>query len=88
MSRYLVLIPADEAAWEARPQEDKQRVYDAHGDFAKLLADRGHTFVSGAELAPSSEATVVSGPPRPDRPGPRIIRPARRIAETGPRVPG
>jgi hypothetical protein len=62
MSRYLVLIPADEAAWEATPQEDKQRVFEAHGDFAKLLADRGHTFVAGAELAPSREAHVVTGP--------------------------
>jgi hypothetical protein len=62
MGRYLVLIPADEAAWDAVPQEDKQRVYEAHGDFAKLLADRGHTFVAGAELAPSREAQVVTGP--------------------------
>jgi hypothetical protein len=62
MSRYLVLIPADEAAWDATPQEEKERVYQAHGDFAKLLADRGHTFVAGAELAPSRETKVVTGP--------------------------
>jgi hypothetical protein len=62
MSRYMVLIPGDEAAWEATAQEDKQRVYEAHGEFAKLLADRGHTFVAGAELAPLREAQVVSGP--------------------------
>jgi hypothetical protein len=62
MSRYMVLIPSDEAAWAATHQEEKERVYQAHSDFAKLLADRGHTFVAGSELAPSSEAKVVSGP--------------------------
>jgi hypothetical protein len=61
MSRYMVLIPGDEHAWDATAQEDKERVYQAHADFAKLLADRGHTFVTGAELAPSREARVVSG---------------------------
>jgi hypothetical protein len=61
MSRYLVLIPGDESAWEATPQDEKERTYQAHSDFAKLLADRGHTFVTGAELAPSREAHVISG---------------------------
>jgi len=61
MSRYMLLIPGDEKAWQATAQEKKELVYQAHADFAKLLADRGHTFVTGAELAPSSEARVVSG---------------------------
>jgi hypothetical protein len=61
MSRYMVLIPADEAAWAATTQEEKERVFQAHTDFAKLLADRGHTFVAGAELAPSREGRIVSG---------------------------
>ena len=40
MSRYLVLIPADEAAWEARPQEDKQRVFTVNGIIrATILVD-------------------------------------------------
>ena len=61
MSRYMLLIPGDEGAWQSTPQEEKERVYQAHSDFAKLLADRGHTFVTGAELAPSNEARIVSG---------------------------
>lgn len=61
MSRYLVLIPGDESAWETTAQEDKEVVFRAHSDFAKLLADRGHTFVTGAELTPSREGRVVSG---------------------------
>ena len=61
MSRYMVLIPADEAAWQATIQDEKERVLQAHTEFAKLLADRGHTFVAGAELAPSREGRIVSG---------------------------
>jgi hypothetical protein len=61
MAKYIVLIPADEAAWEATPPEEKERAYNAHAEFAKLLAERGHTFVEGAELVPASQAKVVSG---------------------------
>jgi hypothetical protein len=61
MAKYVVLIPADEAAWEATPQEEKEQVYNAHSEFAKLLAERGHTFVEGAELVPSAQARIVTG---------------------------
>jgi hypothetical protein len=61
MSRYMVLIPGDESAWESTPQDEKERIYQAHSDFAKLLADRGHTFVTGAKLASSRESRIVSG---------------------------
>ena len=61
MAKYVVLIPADEAAWDATPQEEKEQVYNAHADFAMLLAERGHTFVEGAELVPSAQAKIVSG---------------------------
>jgi hypothetical protein len=61
MAKYVVLIPADEAAWEATPPEEKEQVYNAHSEFAKLLAERGHTFVEGAELVPSAQAKIVTG---------------------------
>ena len=61
MAKYVVLIPAAESAWEATPQEEKDRVYAAHTEFAKLLAERGHTFVEGAELVPSGQAKIVTG---------------------------
>lgn len=61
MAKYVVLIPADEHAWEATAQDEKERVYSAHSEFAKLLAERGHTFVEGAELVPSAQAMIVSG---------------------------
>jgi hypothetical protein len=61
MSKYVVLIPGNESTWETLPQEEKERVFGAHADFAKLLAERGHTFVEGAELVPSSQARIVRG---------------------------
>ena len=61
MTKYVVLIPGNEDTWESTPQEDKERVYNAHMEFAKLLGDRGHSFVEGAELVRSDEARIVSG---------------------------
>jgi hypothetical protein len=61
MAKYVVLIPGNEDTWESTSQEDKERVYHAHTEFAKLLADRGHRFVEGAELAHSRDARIVSG---------------------------
>jgi len=61
MAKYVVLIPGNEDSWEATPQEQKERVYNAHVEFAKLLAERGHTFVEGAELVRSDQARIVSG---------------------------
>lgn len=61
MAKYVVLIPADEAAWEATSREERERTYQAHSEFAELLAQRGHRFVEGAELVPSTQARIVSG---------------------------
>jgi hypothetical protein len=59
MTSYVVLLPGDEAAWEATPQEQKQEMYAVHAAFARRLAERGHKVTGGAELAPSSEARVL-----------------------------
>lgn len=61
MAKYVVLIPGNEETWEALPQEEKDRTFGAHAAFAQLLAERGHTFVEGAELVPSNQARIVSG---------------------------
>lgn len=61
MAKYVVLIPGNESTWEARPQAEKDQVFAAHAEFARLLAERGHTFVEGAELVPSSRAKIVRG---------------------------
>lgn len=59
MTSYVVLLPGDESAWEATPEEQKQEMYAVHAQFAKLLAERGHKLTGGAELAPSREARVL-----------------------------
>jgi hypothetical protein len=59
MTSYVVLLPGDEAAWEATPPEQKQEMYAVHAEFAKRLAERGHKQVGGAELTHSREARVL-----------------------------
>lgn len=61
MSTYAILIPTGEQRWAAAGTEEKQQGYAVHGDFARLLAERGHKIVGGAELAPSAQAKVVRG---------------------------
>ena len=59
MSHYIVLIPDNEAAWEASSDEAKQEMYALHARFAQLLEERGHKIVGGAELAHSREAKTL-----------------------------
>lgn len=61
MTTYAVLLPGDEAAWENTPPERRREVYERHGRFSELLAERGHRVVGGAELTHSREALVVRG---------------------------
>lgn len=61
MPEYLVLLPGDESAWERLPMEQRQATYQRHEDFARLLGERGHTILGGAELEHSREARVVRG---------------------------
>ena len=59
MTTYVVLLPGDEDAWESASQEHRSAMYAKHGEFARLLTERGHTITGGAELAHSREARVV-----------------------------
>lgn len=59
MTTYVVLLPGDEASWEAASEEERSAVYARHGEFARLLGERGHTVTGGAELAHSRESRVV-----------------------------
>lgn len=61
MSTYVVLLPGDESTWESATEEERSAVYARHGEFARLLAERGHTVTGGAELAHSRRAKVVRG---------------------------
>ncbi len=61
MTDYILLIPTDEAAWEASSQAEKDAMYARHREFGEALAARGHKVTSGAELSPSSETMVITG---------------------------
>lgn len=63
MTRYVILLPGNEDYWDAAPMEERKATYAKHEEFSKLLAERGHTVVGGAELRHSREARVVRGTP-------------------------
>ncbi len=63
MTEYIVLLPDDEARWEAASEELRQATYQKHRDFAALLEQRGLKVTGGSELAHSREArTLRTGP--------------------------
>ena len=59
MTEYVVLLPGDEAEWEAAPEERRQATYSQHREFAQLLEERGHRVTGGAELAHSRETKLL-----------------------------
>jgi hypothetical protein len=59
MTDYVVLLPGNEDTWAATPEDERQRVYARHAEFAAALAERGHKVTGGAELTHSREAHVV-----------------------------
>ena len=63
MTEYVVLLPGDEAEWEAATEDRRQATYAQHREFAKLLEERGHRVTGGAELAHSREAKVLRTDP-------------------------
>ena len=58
---YAVLLPGNEDAWAAADAEERAAVYGLHEEFMKLLVERGHQVIGGAELAHSREAKSVRG---------------------------
>jgi hypothetical protein len=59
MTTYAVLLPGDEATWESASEERRAAMYAKHGEFARLLEERGHKITGGAELTHSRTARVV-----------------------------
>lgn len=58
---YAVLLPGDEAPWARADEQTRTRVYARHEEFQRLLHERGHRVVGGAELAHSGTARTVRG---------------------------
>ncbi len=59
MTEYVVLIPGDESRWASASEQEKSEMYAKHGEFARLLAERGHKVTGGNELSHSGTAKVV-----------------------------
>jgi hypothetical protein len=59
MTTYVVLLPGNEDTWESASEEHRAAMYAKHGEFARVLAERGHTITGGAELTHSRDARVV-----------------------------
>ena len=56
--KYLLLIYADERAWENTSPEGRQAMYEEYGALMREAADKGQ-MLGGDELAPTSSATTV-----------------------------
>jgi len=56
--KYLLLIYADEHAWENTSPEGRQAMYDEYGTLMREAAEKGQ-MLGGDELAPTSSATTV-----------------------------
>jgi hypothetical protein len=56
--KYLLLIYADEHAFEAMSEEERHEVYAAYDELMKDMATKG-SMLGGDELAPTSTATTV-----------------------------
>jgi hypothetical protein len=61
MTQYVILLPGDEARWQAATEAERAAAYDRHRRFMDLLQERGHRLIGGAELTHSREARVVRG---------------------------
>ena len=63
MTEYVVLLPGDESAWANATDEQRSETYARHGEFARLLGERGHRITGGSELTHSREAKLVRNGP-------------------------
>ncbi|MFN0086245.1 MAG: YciI family protein [Blastocatellia bacterium] len=57
--QYMILIYADELAWQKMPQDELQTAYAAYMAYSQELVDAG-VMRGGSELSPSSSATTLS----------------------------
>jgi hypothetical protein len=58
VTKYLVLLAADETDWATATPEERQRVMDAHDAFHKAVTERA-TMVAGEALAGSAHARTL-----------------------------
>lgn len=59
MTEYVVLLTGDEQAWEAASAQEQAAMFEQHGEFSRLLEERGHRITGGAQLDGSRAAKIV-----------------------------
>lgn len=59
MTTYVVLLPGVEDVFEQASAEERAAIYARHEEFARTLAERGHTVAGGAELTHSRTTKQV-----------------------------
>ena len=60
MTRYYLLIPNVEVEWRAKTPAEQEAVFAVHEQFAELLAERGHTILTGYGAALADQSTAVT----------------------------
>lgn len=58
---YSLLLYGDENRWLTASERERTATYAVHADFARRLAEHGHTITGGAELEPTATAKTVRG---------------------------
>lgn len=58
---YAVLIYGDETTWASADDAARKQAYADHREFARVLAERGHTVSGGAELRGTDTARTARG---------------------------
>lgn len=61
-NEYVILLHADESAWDAADEATRAATYEQHGTFAQLCEEHGHRITGGEELSGAATSTLVRVP--------------------------
>ena len=58
VTRYMLLIHAEESGWDVLSEDERASIYEGYGKVSAAMREHGH-FLAGDELHPSADAKVV-----------------------------
>jgi hypothetical protein len=56
--KYMLLIMFNEASWDSLSEQERQDVFQGHGDFIELITETGEMAGTTALMQPAQSATV------------------------------
>jgi hypothetical protein len=56
--KYMLLIMFNDASWDSLSEDERQEVFQGHGDFIKLITETGEMAGTTALMQPAHSATV------------------------------